>query len=261
MAGFVLIAGAQAVGTDDTSASDDRTSVSDGYTLLQLGGTWVKWGDPTLGARAQVSYALADARMDYPRARNCRSIKPFDSLLGQSAITMESLRQEVAAAFKEWSEVANISFKEVKDPAVANIVIGAQVRPRGRAYSNVEYASGDNRGTRSISKSLICLNPTKDWKIGFDGDLEVYDLRYTLLHEIGHAIGLDHPGPHGQVMSFNYHENFRGLQAGDMNGANVLYGARGAPAGNVQNVARDEGNRAGGGTAGARVPQLSLGND
>ena len=64
-----------------------------------------------------------------------------------------------------------------------------------------------------------------DVPMRFDGDIDVYDMRYTLVHEIGHAIGLDHPGPSGQVMSFRYTENFSGLQPGDFHGVRLLYGA------------------------------------
>jgi hypothetical protein len=73
---------------------------------------------------------------------------------------------------------------------------------------------------------LICLDPTQPWKIGFGGNPEAYDIRYTLAHEIGHAIGLDHPGPTGELMSFSYGEGFRVLQPGDVAGAILLYGAR-----------------------------------
>src|SRR5690606_1561780 len=57
-----------------------------------------------------------------------------------------------------------------------------------------------------------------------DGNLDVYDLRYTIAHEIGHAIGLDHPGPAGQLMSYRYDEKQTGPQPGDINGAAMLYG-------------------------------------
>ena len=39
------------------------------------------------------------------------------------------------------------------------------------------------------------------------------------------AIGLDHPGPHGQVMSFRYDETHSGLQLGDFHGVQLLYGS------------------------------------
>jgi hypothetical protein len=71
------------------------------------------------------------------------------------------------------------------------------------------------------------------WKVGFDGNLKAYDLRYTLAHEIGHAIGLDHPPGPGQIMNYRYEERFRDLQSGDVFGAVALYGAptRGTVAG------------------------------
>ena len=88
--------------------------------------------------------------------------------------------------------------------------------PRGRAFTNVAPHGSAGNGVSGISQSLICLNPATRWKIGFDGDLDVYDLRYTIAHEIGHAIGLDHPSAEGQLMSYRYVERGRALQPGDV---------------------------------------------
>ncbi|WP_227712332.1 matrixin family metalloprotease [Marinobacter zhanjiangensis] len=77
---------------------------------------------------------------------------------------------------------------------------------------------------RAIDTALVCLNPDQNWKVGFGGDRDGYDIRYTLIHEIGHAIGLDHPGPSGQVMGFRYTEAFPELQPGDLRGVRRLYG-------------------------------------
>lgn len=77
-----------------------------------------------------------------------------------------------------------------------------------------------------IERSVVCLNPAVRWKIGFDGNVDVYDLRYTVAHEIGHAIGLDHPRPSGVLMSYSYDERFRDLQRCDAEGAIALYGLR-----------------------------------
>jgi hypothetical protein len=132
-----------------------------------------------------------------------------------------------------WQAVADIRFEPAADPAGADILIGAQAVPRDRAYTNVAHAPaaapaaalrGAAEPVRRIGRSLICLNPRQRWKIGFDGNLKVYDLRYTLAHEIGHAIGLDHPGSRGELMGFRYTERFRALQHGDIAGAVALYG-------------------------------------
>lgn len=97
-------------------------------------------------------------------------------------------------------------------------------RPRGWAFANLACSSDADEGVRGIEQALVCLNPDHDWKVGFDGDENAYDIRYTLIHEIGHAIGLDHPGPSVGVMAFRYTEAFDDLQPGDLRGVRRLYG-------------------------------------
>jgi hypothetical protein len=162
-------------------------------------------------------------------------MEPIGPLLDASRLEHDRFRQEVAAAFGLWEAAAGVRFLESGDARVADILIGAQTNPRGFAFTNVDHdrtgltpVSTSPVQIRRIEKSLICLNPTKLWKIGFDGNLDVYDIRYTIAHEVGHAIGLDHPSPSGELMSFRYTEDFRTLQPGDVAGAIALYGETGA---------------------------------
>jgi hypothetical protein len=176
-----------------------------------------------------VSYALIDQPLSSPGARNCGAMEPVGPLLQKSAIAPGDFQHELEAALSMWEHAANVTFVESPDPMHADVLIGAATLPKGPAFTNVEYdhaapAAADT-GARTMTQALICLDPTRAWKIGFDGDTEVYDIRYTLTHELGHAIGLDHPGPHGAVMGFDYREDFRVLQPGDVTGAQVLYGA------------------------------------
>ena len=240
--------------------SQDASALS-GYRLLQLEGHYVKWGSPRLGTAATVSYAVVDRSMSFPEARNCGAMVSTDGLLSASAISRSAFGAEVRAAFAIWERVANIRFRPANDPLRADILIGAQATPRGWAFTNVAFEQNSGGGsTQSISKALICLNPEKRWKIGFDGNIDVYDLRYTLMHEIGHAIGLDHPGPSEQVMSFKYLEQFRSLQIGDASGAGALYGNSGSP---TFATARDAADPVNGGkpVPTSAEPQLSLGQD
>jgi hypothetical protein len=195
----------------------------DGYRLLELDGYKVKWGDRRLGVGARVSYAFAGEALRFDDAFNCRDLAPVEALLGDS-LSMEALASETAAAFRVWERAAGLSFHEVGDPREADIILGAQGQPRGRAFANVSYGPDTEEGVRSIERALVCLNPEHEWKVGFDGNEEVYDIRYTLIHEIGHAIGLDHPGASGQVMAFSYTEAFADLQPGDLRGIQRLYG-------------------------------------
>lgn len=196
-----------------------------GFRLLNLENQTVKWSTPTFGRGAGLAYAFAQGAVETPGARNCPSMLPPENAYAPSNITTPQFRAEVAAAFRMWEKAANLSFRYTDDPAKADIIIGAQTKPIGRAFTNVELkpASPDRK---VIARSLICLNPKQPWKIGFDGRLGVYDLRYTIAHEIGHAIGLDHPSAAGQLMSYRYDEKRHDLQPGDVKGAVLLYGAR-----------------------------------
>jgi hypothetical protein len=194
-----------------------------GYRLLELDGYKVKWGEKTLGVGASISYAFADETMQFGDARNCSDLAPMRVLAGQD-LPFETLERETAAAFAVWEQAANLSFHQVYDARDADIILGAQGKPIGRAFANVTYLPGSKKGVRAIRQALVCLNPERNWKVGFDGDIDVYDIRYTLIHEIGHALGLDHPGPEGQIMGFRYTEAFDGLQPGDLRGIRQLYG-------------------------------------
>jgi len=195
-----------------------------GFRLLDFDGVFVPWGAGT-PAPVTITYAFVDRTVNFDDARNCRAMVPLDGLLASSGIDRRALEREAAAAFEMWEQVADIRFEPAPAGAHPNILIGAQRDPIAFAFADVAYAKGEGP-LRPIERSLICFNPAKRWKIGFDGNLAVYDLRYTLAHEIGHAIGLDHPGPHGQIMSMHYQEAFRTLQAGDVSGAVRIYGPR-----------------------------------
>jgi hypothetical protein len=194
-----------------------------GYRLLELDGYKVKWGEQTLGVGASISYAFADETMRFDDAHNCGDLAPMKTLSGQG-LPFETLERETAAAFGAWERAANLSFHRVDDARSADIVLGAQGKPIGRAFANVSYVPGSEEGLRTIDRALVCLNPEHKWKVGFDGDKDVYDIRFTLIHEIGHALGLDHPGPEGQIMGFRYTEAFVALQPGDLRGIRQLYG-------------------------------------
>jgi hypothetical protein len=196
------------------------------FKTLRLEGNSVRWQAPANGQARTITYGVAVRDVEFAGARNCGRMTKLDALLSASQIAPATLRREVAAAFAMWEAVANIRFRQAESPDEADILIGAQAEPEGWAFANVFYDALSPEQIKPISRALICLNPERRWKVGFDGNLKAYDLRYTIAHEVGHAIGLDHPSGSGQIMGYRYEETFQSLQAGDVAGAVVLYGKR-----------------------------------
>lgn len=222
-----LVAGlSAAVCTWTTARAGDP---GDGFRRLHIAQSPVGWPAPPAGAPLVLRYAIADRELSDTGAVNCGGMRAPEGLLARSGIDESSFRRAIAEAFRRWQEAAGIAFEPAESPADADIVIGEQVNPAGRAYTNVTLAKTWEGPSRPIVAASICLNPEQPWKVGFDGNLVAYDLVHTLTHEIGHAIGLDHPSGRGHVMSFRYDESRDGLSEGDVMGAVVLYGARPPP--------------------------------
>lgn len=194
------------------------------YRLLKLDGNLVRWhgsgSEPTT-----ITYRVLREFQAFEGARNCRTMTGIAGLADRSRLQTTQFDAALREAFSMWEDVANIRFREAAADERANIIVGAQHKPEGWAFADVFYDARSAGPFKPISLALVCLNPEKLWKFGFDGDLKVYDLRYTLAHEIGHAIGLDHPNAAGQIMGYRYEERFSELQPGDADGAATLYGA------------------------------------
>lgn len=200
-------------------------SQNDRFRLFKPGKAEVKWGPPALQTGAIITFGIVRPGEHPSHVRNCPDLRPIDDLLSHSGLKRSDFDRELVKAFALWHSAANITFRPSPSGTGAQIIIGAQGRPLGRAYTDIAYvASPGDAGPDQITRALICLNPRMPWKIGFDNNLSVYDLRYTLLHEIGHAIGLDHPGAFGGIMGFRYHEQYRTPQLGDISAARFLYG-------------------------------------
>ena len=105
-----------------------------------------------------------------------------------------------------------------------DILIGAQARPRRVAFANVwrdARAARRRRRAADAGDDLLQSRPSPgparaERRPGGE------DLRTALAHEIGHAIGLDHPGATGALMGFEDQGPQAGLKPGDVAGAAML---------------------------------------
>src|SRR5688572_26174342 len=136
-------------------AGDKQPAPAD-YRLLVLGGRTVRWTVPERGLPTTVTYAFLKTERSFPGARNCDAMLPAEAAHAPSGIDSEGFRQETRAAFALWEAAANIVFKEVPE-AEAGILIGADAKPRGRAFTNVALGKGAATERGTIAQSLICL--------------------------------------------------------------------------------------------------------
>ena len=146
----------------------------------------IKWGSGGQGVGAVVTYSFPKAGAAW--ISDYYDGEPFDGFQGFNAAQQNAARQ----ALSLWSEVADIQFVEVPDTAndVGDIRFGfSRVVTNSTAaawayypYENPNYEFPEAGDIWFDAKYPPNLQMTPG-KFGFS----------TLLHEIGHAIGLDHP--------------------------------------------------------------------
>ena len=110
-------------------------------------------------------------------------VEPGDTL-NANITALNSAGQQLARwALEAWANVTGIKFEFVDNNAHITFDDGEL----GRGYS----ANTSSNGVRVSSY----INIGSDWLISFGNGIDSFTF-YAYLHEIGHALGLNHPGPY-----------------------------------------------------------------
>ncbi len=183
-----------------------------------------KWGAPfptTPGGTVTWSFMADGAAID----EGAGEFNGFNSAL--STFMPVGFEAAINAAFDAWSAVADIQFLEVVDtgedfglPGAAEIRLGGHIFDGPSGTLAHGFYPPINGFTEAGD---IHFDVVENWVIG--QGLGGFDVFTVAAHEIGHAIGLDHTGVAGSLMNPFYTEDFYGLQADDIAGAQFLYGA------------------------------------
>ncbi|EBX9480069.1 M10 family metallopeptidase [Salmonella enterica subsp. enterica serovar Abony] len=162
---------------------------------IQISRSEQTWnGTHVTGKAATVTYSFPD--WDYGQKNLNSRFGEQDSWL--SKFTPEQ-REQAKLSLQSWADVANLKFIEVSPDAHSNITFG-NFEGDGQAYAIKPQtgAGNDYRGHNTDGQSWYNIN--YDYADTSDGvyanlhpELGNYG-RLTFTHEIGHTLGLDHPG-------------------------------------------------------------------
>ena len=146
--------------------------------------------------------------------------------------TEANYQELVREAFDTWETVTNINFVEVVDDVSVAFRLGWESidGPSGIIGSSQYTGRKSFNPLYSINRAEISFDTAEPWNLDRQTASNV-SFYTTALHEIGHAIGLGHTNDPSNLMFPYQQSDVQDLTAGDIEGAQLQYGApiKGAP--------------------------------
>lgn len=149
--------------------------------------------------------------------------QPTDSIFSSALPSNSVFTQDIINAFASWSNVANVHFVQVADSSASDIRLGWEsIDGPGRILAETYYDYGSGAHFTGADIGFDVRDP---WTLtGGDEKSQGAPFYITALHEIGHAIGLDHYNAQSAVMNAYIDPSLTGLTIHDIDGIVALYG-------------------------------------
>ncbi len=172
----------------------------------------------------------------------------FSTTLNSASIPGGDVVGAARRALARWASATNIQFVETTSNATTAVRDNVNLitfTPLGDTRPGTTRITSDS-ATGAILEADIAINSSVSFST--NGAANTYDLESTIVHEVGHLLGLDHSGVVGATMQPRQGLNFidpahtmRTLSDDDLAGIRSLYGQRtqtavGSITGNVNAV-------------------------
>ncbi len=143
-------------------------------------------------------------------------------------LSMDGQIEAAERAFAQWADASNLTLTRV-DSGDANITIAFVGGQHGDDFPfdgpGMNLAHAFFPGSGRPGDIHMCSDEM--WTLDAAANPDGFDVFTAMLHEIGHALGIEHTLDADAVMAPSYQNGVEGLTATDIDAIQVLYGAPG----------------------------------
>lgn len=139
------------------------------------------------------------------------------------SLSTQQVLSALQTAFAAWSQVADITFTQTNQAGLRDSLDISFVNIDGRGGTLAQAYFPDDVNPARIAGD-IRFDRAETWEIG-NASRTAFDLVWVAVHEIGHALGLDHSHAAGSVLAATVSPNqaFTRLAAADVDEILALY--------------------------------------
>jgi hypothetical protein len=144
-----------------------------------------------------------------------------------SSLSQAAVNAAIRTALNVWSAVANITFTQTTQPNQVRSLDLTFRRIDGAGRTLAQGYFPDDVNPARIAGD-VQFDSSERWEVGNALGSQAFDLVQTAVHEIGHALGLDHSNVAGSVMAptVSPNQSFSSLSSSDVAAIRTLYAPR-----------------------------------